>query len=186
MGEGYGVFVQTPPPSETFMIAQAKTREEAMELAIKWGGDMEWQSPSQAISHYGEKVYIEEIRTPLRREDPLRFPRWDEIFETGVFEQYLGPELGLHLTDYGEVVDEERPSWRSAWKQAESWLMNALRDRGIEAYSLQGSAIYPADLKDMARDLRTGIPRGPKDWAPSNRLMLGLAAALQKMMEENK
>lgn len=187
MAEEYGVFVTTPPPSETFMIARSPTREGAVELAIKWGGDMEWQTPSEAVSPFGEKVYIEEIKTPVRRGTPLHFLRWDEIFETGVFEKYMAPQLGFHLTKYGEVVSEERERWEGFWKRAESWLMNALRDRRIEPYGLQGAQIYPADLKSMIHELKKMMVHTDRhDWAPSDPWMQGLASALKKLLEDNK
>lgn len=182
----YGVFVVTPPPSETILVARAKTKEDAIQMAIRWGGgQMDWQNPSEAVSEFGEKVYIEEIKIPLRRGEPLRFPHWDEIFETGVFEEYLAPELGFHLNQYSEVVKEEREAWETGWKKVESWLMGALQARGIEAYSLQGRDIYPADLKEMAQELERAVPKGPREWAPASRLWQPhLARALKKMLKE--
>lgn len=188
MPREYGVFVVTPPPSETILVARAKTMLDAIKLAAQWGGgQMTWQGQSEAVSEFGEKVYIEEIKTPLRRGEPLRFPHWDEIFETGVFEQYLAPELGFHLEKYGEVVKEEREAWEKAWKRIESWLMVALQARGIEAYSLQGREIYPADVRDMASELEKTVPKGPREWAPASRLWQPpLARALKKMMKEGE
>ncbi len=188
MAKQYGVFVVTPPPSETILVARAQTKEDAIQMAIQWGGaQMDWQSQLEAVSEFGEKVYIEEIKTPLRRGEPLRFPHWDEIFETGVFEEYLAPELGFHLDKYGEVVKEERKAWEAGWEKIQSWLMGALHARGIEAYSLQGREIYPADLKDMAQELEKLVPRGPREWAPASRLwQVPLARALEKMLKETK
>jgi hypothetical protein len=187
MAREYGVFVVTPPPSETILVARAPTALEAIFAAFKWGGKMLFNNAYEAVSEFGEKVYIEEIKTPLRRGKPLGFLHWDEIFETGVFEQYLAPELGFHLAKYGEVVKEEREAWETAWKKIESWLMAALQARGIEAYSLQGREIYPADLKDMARELERDVPKGPREWAPAGRLWQpAMARALKEMLKENE
>lgn len=177
----YGVFVITPPPSETFLVARGKTLEEARKRAIEWGGDMEWASMTQAISHYGERVAIEEITTPLRKGATLGHVTWDVIFETTVFEKYLAPELGFHVDRFGEVVREERKAFHKIWEKQEQWLMSALRARGVEAYSIQGSEIYIADVKDIIKEFRVAH-RDPKDWAPSDQWKVALARALKKLL----
>lgn len=171
MATKYGVFVVTPPPSETVMVAAGRTPEEARSLALTWAdGQIQWTTQTEGITYYGEKVLIEEIRTPLRRGEPLGYVTWDEIFETSVFEKYLATELGLHLSKYEEVTTEDRDRWNEVWHEAAGWIMAALKARGIEPYSLQGSEIYPVDVKGMILELRRETPLpGPKDWDPTHR-----------------
>jgi hypothetical protein len=188
MGKEFGVFVVTPPPSETILVARAKTLPGAIEEAVKWGGnEMEWQTQTEGVSAYGEKVYIEEIKTPLRRGKPLGFLHWDEIFETGVFEQYLAPELGFHLTKYGEVVFDERKEYEEIWRKVESWILEALRIVNVEPYSLQGREIYPIVVDAIIKMLKYRAPGGPREWAPvKHRWEPALVLAFQNLLKANK
>lgn len=184
----YGVFVITPPPSETILVARRDTFLEAEEAAMKWAdGEVTWTTPSEGVSAYGELVRIEEIKLPLRGSKPLASPKWDEIFETGVFERHLAPELGFHLNEYGEVVGPEREKWGPIWTEAAGWIMNALHSRRIEPYSLQGREIYPSDVKSLIHELGRQPKPGPKDWEPGRRRWeLALAAAFGKLLEVNR
>jgi hypothetical protein len=191
MAEAYGVFVITPPPSETILIGYMQTFEEAKALAMKWAdGAIEWQSQSQGISAFGERVEIEEIKTPLRRGKPLTFPKWDEIFETGVFEQFLAPELGFPVNRFGEIEygSTERKLFDRVWEKVARWLIDALERRRIEAYSLQGREMYPSDIQDMIKELKEmEAGRGPRDWAPAAHEWPGaLARAFKKLLKENQ
>jgi hypothetical protein len=184
MEEQYGVFVTTPPPSETILVARGDTFFEAKAAAMKWAdGEITWTTDSEGISAFGEVVRIEQIKLPLRRGKPLAFPKWDEVFETGVFERHLAPELGFHLDKYGEVVQEDRKKWNAVWTEVAAWLFEALRARRIEPYSLQGQEIYPADVKDMIHELRLSRV-GPKDWSPRKLWPAALAKALKGLLKE--
>lgn len=190
MAEAYGVFVITPPPSETILIGYAKTREEAHKLAMKWaGGGISWEG-GEGISSWGEKVVIEKIETPTWRGTPLSSLKWDEIFETGVFEQFLAPELGFQVNEFGEVdyQSPERNNFDRIWKNIERWLMDALSRRGIEAYSLQGREMYPSDIQDMIKELKElEAGRGPRDWRPALHDWQGaLGRAFKKLLREYK
>lgn len=186
----YGVFVITPPPSETILIGYAKSREAAYVLAMKWAsGGIVWQG-NEGISHWGEKVVIEEIQTPVRRGKPLSFPKWDEIFETGIFEQFIAPELGFKVNRFGEVDygSAERKAFDKVWEGISRWLMDALSRHDIEAYSLQGREIYPSDVMAMIKELKElEEGRGPREWSPRDHAWQGaLARALKKMLKENE
>lgn len=190
MEQAYGVFVITPPPSETILIGYASTREKAHALAMKWAsGGILWEG-SEGISHWGEKVVIEEIKTPLRRGEPLSYIKWDEIFETGLFEKFLAPELGFRVNRFGEVdyKSPDREPFNKAWKNIERWILDALHRRNIEPYSLQGSAIYPADVRDMIKELKEiEAGRGPRDWMPPVHDWQGaLARAFKKLLKESQ
>lgn len=185
---GWAVVVTTPPPSETFVVGRYDSLEAAKAAAEKWGGGIEWTDAHSGVAHYGEVVHVEPAQKP-RTEEPLSFPRWDEIFETGVFEEHLGPELGFTLDKYGEVVKEQRKEFHKVSEEAERWLMNALDIRGIEAYSAAGGLIYPSDVEGIAKELeaRRPVPEGPKEWAPAKpeyAWSLALARALRKMAKK--
>lgn len=186
----WAVVVTTPPPSKTFVVARAPTFEEAKAKANEWGGGIEWTGVHSGVAYYGERVDIEPVRKP-RTEEPLRFPRWDEVFETGVFEEHLGPELGFKLNEYGEVAREQRKEFEKVSREVDRWLMSALSVRGIEAYSAAGGLIYPSDVEEMAKELeaRRPIREGPKEWAPpkpGHTWSLALARALRKMVEKGR
>ena len=170
------------------MLAITKTFEEARAKAMHWGGtESTWISSTEGVSLWGDKIYIEEIKLPIRKQEPLRFPKWDEIFETGVFEEFLAPELKLALNKYREVDARDRDIWNAVWEEVEKWLMNALSTRGIEAYSLQGREIYKEDLESMIEELEGVMREGPREWLPAKHPWeRPLARALQRMIEADK
>lgn len=186
MATAYGVFVLTPPPTETILIGYARTREKAHELAMKWGGGhITWEG-GEGISAYGEKVVIEEIETPIRKKGKsLSFLTWDEIFETGVFEAFLGPNLGFRLNKIDEVEREDREKWGEIWSAVSKWILDALARRDIEPYSLLGSKIYISDVKDLIDELEMlHKTRGPREWAPGrHEWQLPLANAFKTLLE---
>src|SRR4029077_4979265 len=148
-------------------MAMARTFKEAKKKAMEWGGfGTHWRSETEGVAVYGDKIYIEEIKLPIKTEEPLDFPKWDEIFETGVFEQFLAPELKLPVNQFGEVPSSDREKWGMVWKEVERWLMDELSTRGIEPYSLQGREIYKEDLELMIRELQGPMHEGPREWFP--------------------
>lgn len=170
------------------MIAMTKTFEEAREKAVQWGGDgSTWSSSTSGVSVWGDNIFIEEIKLPIKKQEPLRFPKWDEVFETGVFEEFLAPELKLSLNKYREVDARDRDIWNAVWEVISRWLMDALSTRDIEPYSLQGREIYKGDVESMIEELEGVKHEGPREWLPAKRPWeRPLARALRKMIESNK
>lgn len=170
------------------MIMMTKTLDEAKAKAMQWGGYQSiWSSDTSGVSVFGDKIFIEEIKLPIKKSEPLRFPKWDEIFETGVFEQFLAPELKFSLNKYGEVDSPGRRKWEEVWDEVSRWLMDALSTRRVEAYSLQGREIYKEDLKSMIEELEGVMREGPREWLPAKHPWeRPLARALQKMIESNQ
>jgi len=188
VAKAYGVFVVTPPPSETIPIGHAKTRGEAKALAMKWAsGGITWQG-ADGITNYGEKVIIEEIKIPTRKGKALDFLHWDEFFETGVFERYMAPELGYSVNQFGEVEygTPEREGWNKIWEEASRWLLWALERREIHAYSLQGKKMYIQDIKDIIEELKAIVEeRDPREWVPRrHEWEMALASGLEKLLDE--
>lgn len=186
---GWAVVVTTPPPSETFVVGRYKTRERAFAAAEKWGGGIEWTGPYSGVAHFGERVDIEPAQKPGGRLHPLLSPRWDEIFETGVFEQWFGPELGFPLNESGEVVAERRTEYEAAANEAFRWLMTALEFREIHPYHVMQGQIYPSDVLSITDELKARRPmrKGPKEWlpvTPERHWSAALRRALLRMLEE--
>jgi len=186
--KAYGIFIQGPPPDEPHLFAIARSLKNAKKKAIEWGGyGTVWSSDTEGVAVYGDKMYIEEIKLPVKKEEPLSFPKWDEIFETGIFEKYLAPGLKFHLTKYGEVVSEERAEWEKVWKEVEYWLIDGLQVLDVDPYSLQGREIYPSDIEALIKVLEYQIPKGPREWAPGrHNWRSALRQALETLLEDNK
>jgi hypothetical protein len=144
------VYLMTPPPSEIRELARAATKESAKEAARDWV--VEWTGDTSGLGFSGERVEIElEHRTPPEKGDHLRL-RWDEFFETTVFEQFLAPAFGVELDDLGEVPRSSPDHARFAndLREIESWLLDTLQHKmGVHPYTLSGSLMYPADIEEL-------------------------------------